>query len=67
MQLAEDIGFVPVDSGKLRNSRMLEKMGDFIRLMIIGQKLGSYTTISVKTLPAAETSRLGNRQASDLS
>lgn len=67
MQLAEDIGFTPVDSGRLRNSRMLEKLGDFIRYQIAGQKLGSYATISIKTLPAAETSRLGGRQASKLS
>ena len=66
MQLAKDIGFTPVDSGKLRNARMLEKLGDFIRYMIMGQELGSYATISVKTLPAAETSRLGGRQASNL-
>ena len=67
MQLAKDIGFTPIDSGKLRNSRMLEKMADFIRFMIIGQKLGSYATISVHKLPATETSRLGGRQASNLS
>ena len=66
MQLAKDIGFTPVDSGKLRHARMLEKMGDLIRYMIMGQEMGSYTTISVKTLPAAETSRLGGRQASNL-
>ncbi|GAB4532086.1 MAG: NADPH-dependent F420 reductase [Pleurocapsa sp.] len=67
MQLAKDIGFIPVDSGKLLNARMLEKLGDFIRLMIIGQEKGSYATISLKTLPAAVTSRLGGRQASNLS
>lgn len=66
MQLAKDIGFTPVDSRKLRNSRMLEKLGDFIRYMIMGQELGSYATISVKTFPAAETLRLGGRQASNL-
>ena len=66
MQLAKDIGFVPIDSGKLRNSRMLEKLGDFIRYMIMGQELGSYATISIKTLPAAKTLRLGGRQASNL-
>ncbi len=66
MQLAQDIGFTPIDSGKLRNARMLEKMADFIRFMIIGQKLGSYATISVHKLPATETSRLGGRQASNL-
>lgn len=67
MQLAKDIGFTPIDSGKLRNSRMLEKLGDFIRYMIGGQELGSYATISIQTLPAAKTTRLGGRQASNLS
>lgn len=66
MQLAKDIGFAPVDSGKLRNARMLEKIGDFIRFMIIGQQLGSYAIISVNTLPSPESSRLGGRQPSNL-
>jgi predicted dinucleotide-binding enzyme len=47
MQLAEEIGFVPVDSGVLRNARLLEGLGDFIRLIMIGQQQGSYATISV--------------------
>lgn len=66
MRLAEEIGFVGVDSGALRNARLLEGLGDFIRFMIIGQQLGSYATISVNVLPAAQTQRLGGRQASDL-
>jgi hypothetical protein len=66
MQLAEEIGFVPVDSGNLRNARLIEGLGDFIRLMIIGQQQGGYATISVNVLPAAETQRLGGRQASSL-
>jgi 8-hydroxy-5-deazaflavin:NADPH oxidoreductase len=53
MKLSEDIGFTPVDCGELRFSRLLEGLGDFIRYLIIGQKLGSYATISVKTLPEA--------------
>jgi 8-hydroxy-5-deazaflavin:NADPH oxidoreductase len=66
MQLAEEIGFVAIDSGRLRNARMIETIGDFIRFVIIGQQQGSYATISVNVLPAAETQRLGGRQASDL-
>ncbi|MEO1373498.1 MAG: NADPH-dependent F420 reductase [Cyanobacteria bacterium J06635_10] len=62
MTLAEDIGFNPVDCGGLRNARLLEGLGDFIRFMIIGQKLGSYGTISVNVLPAAQQKRLGGRQ-----
>ncbi|AFY92744.1 NADPH-dependent F420 reductase [Chamaesiphon minutus] len=66
MQLAEEIGFVAIDSGRLRNARMIETIGDFIRFVIIGQQQGSYATISVDVLPAVETQRLGGRQASDL-
>ena len=66
MNLAADIGFTPVDCGELRFSRLLEGLGDFIRYLIIGQKLGSYTTISVETLPAAQNQRLGGRQSSSL-
>jgi 8-hydroxy-5-deazaflavin:NADPH oxidoreductase len=66
MQLAEEIGFVAIDSGRLRNARMIETIGDFIRFVIIGQQQGSYATISVNVLPATATQRLGGRQASDL-
>ncbi len=66
MSLAADIGFAPVDCGELRFSRLLEGLGDFIRYLIIGQKLGSYTTISLETLPAAQNQRLGGRQSSSL-
>lgn len=61
MRLAQEIGFAPVDSGKLRNARLIEGLGDFIRLIIIGQQQGAYATISVNVLPAAETQRLGGR------
>jgi 8-hydroxy-5-deazaflavin:NADPH oxidoreductase len=66
MQLAADIGFNPIDSGGLRNARLLEDVGDFIRFLIIGQQLGGYATISVNVLPEAQSSRLGGRQASNL-
>jgi hypothetical protein len=66
MQLAEEIGFVPVESGVLRNARLVEGLGDFIRLIMIGQQQGVYATISVNVLPAAEGQRLGGRQASSL-
>jgi predicted dinucleotide-binding enzyme len=66
MQLATEIGFNPIDSGVLRNARMLEGLGDFIRFIIIGQQQGGYATISVNVLPEASSSRLGGRQASNL-
>jgi len=62
MQLAEVIGFVPLDCGELRNARLLEGLGNFIRLMIIGQLQNPYATISVNVLPAAIDQRLGGRQ-----
>ncbi|MEM8676333.1 MAG: hypothetical protein AAGF83_21080 [Cyanobacteria bacterium P01_G01_bin.67] len=67
MSLAADLGFAPVDCGELRFARLLEGLGDFIRYLIIGQKLGSYTTISIDTLPEADNQRLGGRRASSLS
>jgi 8-hydroxy-5-deazaflavin:NADPH oxidoreductase len=66
MNLAQDIGFAPVDCGELRFARLIEGLGDFIRYLMIGQKLGSYTTISVQTLPEAQNQRLGGRQSSSL-
>jgi hypothetical protein len=66
MQLAQAIGFTPIDSGNLRNARLIESVGDFIRLLIIQQNRGSYATISVRELPPASTQRLGGRQASNL-
>lgn len=67
MKLAEDIGFVAVDCGELRHARLVESLGDFIRLMIIGQLQNPYATISVNVLPAASQQRLGGRQGSNLS
>lgn len=66
MQLAQDIGFHPVDCGELRQARLIEGLGDLIRLLIIQQQKGAYATISVHTLPPAETQRLGGRQTSSL-
>ena len=65
-QLAQEIGFNPLDCGPLRQARLLEGLADFIRLMIIGQGLGPYATLSVNVVPPAEQERLGGRQASSL-
>ena len=62
-QLAQEIGFNPIDCGPLRQARLLEGLGNFIRLMIIGQGMGPYATLSVQTLPPATQERLGGRQA----
>lgn len=66
MALAADLGFSPVDCGRLRNARLLESMGDFVRLLMIGQKRGPYMTLRVKELPPVSNPRLGGRQASEL-
>lgn len=66
MGLAQEIGFSPVDCGILRNARLVEGLGDFIRLIIGGQKQGVYATISVDVLPTASEQRLGGRQTSSL-
>ncbi|MBW4687957.1 MAG: NAD(P)-binding domain-containing protein [Komarekiella atlantica HA4396-MV6] len=66
MSLAEDIGFAPVDCGALRNARMIEGAGDFIRFLLISQLQNPYATISVKILPQAQQQRLGGRQTSNL-
>jgi predicted dinucleotide-binding enzyme len=50
-QLAEELGFVAVDSGPLENSWMLEALGDFLRLQIGPMGLGGFATISVNRLP----------------
>lgn len=63
MSLAEEIGFSPIDCGSLRNARMIEGLGDFIRLAIGGVQLGPYATISVHKLPEAKQQRLGGREA----
>lgn len=66
MKLTEDIGFVAINSGTLRNARLIEGLGDFIRFLMIAQQQGSYATISVNVLPTAESQRLGGRQVSSL-
>ncbi|UJB67994.1 NAD(P)-binding domain-containing protein [Acaryochloris sp. 'Moss Beach'] len=64
MTLASEIGFNPIDCGPLRSARLLESLGDFIRFMIGGMKLGPYATLSVNVLPSASERRLGGRQPS---
>lgn len=64
MTLASEIGFNPIDCGPLRSARLLESLGDFIRFMIGGMKLGPYATLSVNVLPGASEQRLGGRQPS---
>ncbi|MEO1035909.1 MAG: NAD(P)-binding domain-containing protein [Pseudomonadota bacterium] len=64
-KLAAELGFTPVDAGGSRNARMLEGMGDFIRYLMIEQKLGPFTSISAHGLPVTERRSLGGRAASN--
>jgi len=66
IQLAQEVGFQAINCGELRHARLIESAGDLIRLLMIQQQMGSYATISVHSLPPAETQRLGGRQASNL-
>ncbi|MUL39257.1 NADPH-dependent F420 reductase [Gloeocapsopsis dulcis] len=66
IQLVQEIGFQAINCGELRHARLIESAGDLIRLLMIQQQMGSYATISVRSLPPAETQRLGGRQASNL-
>ena len=64
MSLAEEIGFSPLDCGMLRNARMIEGLGDFIRFAIGGMQLCPYATIFISKLPEAQAQRLGGRNLS---
>ncbi len=66
IHLAQEIGFQAINCGELRHARLIESAGDLIRLLMIQQQMGSYATISIHSLPPAETQRLGGRQASNL-
>jgi 8-hydroxy-5-deazaflavin:NADPH oxidoreductase len=66
MHLATEIGFHAINCGELRHARLIESAGDLIRLLMIQQKMGSSATISIHTLPPAQSQRLGGRQDSNL-
>jgi predicted dinucleotide-binding enzyme len=53
--LAEELGFVGVDSGELERAQLVEAVGDFIRFQILAMGFGSFATISVNILPIGET------------
>lgn len=66
MQLAQEIGFNPIDSGNLRNARLIEGLANLERFLAIHQQMGAYTVPSFNVLPPAQKQRLGGRQASSL-
>lgn len=49
--LAEELGFVGVDSGDLECARLVEAVADFVRFQIIGMGLGPFATISLNLVP----------------
>jgi hypothetical protein len=49
--LAEELGFVGVDSGELERAQLVEAVADFIRFQIAGMGLGDLATISVHLVP----------------
>jgi hypothetical protein len=51
--LAEELGFVGVDSGELERAQLVEAVADFIRFQILGMSLGPFATISVHLVPHA--------------
>jgi predicted dinucleotide-binding enzyme len=66
MQLTQEIGLNPIDSGPLRNARLIEGLADLERFLIIHQQMGGYAVPSINLLPSAPTQRLGGRQPSNL-
>lgn len=46
--LAEELGFVAVDSGELERSGLVESVADFIRFQIVAMGTGPFATISVQ-------------------
>ena len=49
--LAEELGFIAMDSGALERARLVESVGDFIRFQAIEMGLGLFATISVNIIP----------------
>ena len=58
--LARELGFAPLQSGGLRNARLLETAGDLIRYFIIGAGLGPFATLNVDVLPATTAFRFAD-------
>lgn len=49
-QLAEQLGFVAVDSGPLRRASLIGALADVIRIQIIAMGRGYFTTMSLDTM-----------------
>lgn len=67
--LARELGFDALDSGPLRNARLLESIADFYRYLVVhggDGGIGLYSHISAQLVPAAATRRLGGRARTEL-
>ena len=53
--LAEELGFVGIDSGELERAQLVEAVADFIRFQIVAMGLDMFATISVNVLPVGGT------------
>jgi predicted dinucleotide-binding enzyme len=51
--LAEELGFVGVDSGELERAQLVEAVANFIRFQILGMGLGPFATIAIHLVPNA--------------
>lgn len=65
MVLAEDIGFDPIDTGALRQARLLEVSADLIR-MLIGTRRDLGATFSITSLTIPDEKEFGGRQETKL-
>jgi 8-hydroxy-5-deazaflavin:NADPH oxidoreductase len=47
-RLAEDLGFIGLDSGRLEHANVVEGAADFLRLQIVAMGLGGFATLAIK-------------------
>jgi predicted dinucleotide-binding enzyme len=48
--LAEELGFIGVDSGELERAQLVESVGDFVRFQILAMGRGPFATISLNVV-----------------
>ena len=67
--LADELGFKSLDSGGLRNARLLETLADLYRYLAVkggDGGIGLYSHVSAHIVPEAATKRLGGRERTEL-
>jgi 8-hydroxy-5-deazaflavin:NADPH oxidoreductase len=65
LELSRQLGLDPIDCGPLKRARLIEGLGDFIRLLLISG-IRPDSNFSIVDVPDVENPRLGGRQASKL-